>query len=61
MTIKEVATYINKLVMSMRRLIRRCDFSTPLKIGDEFRFERSDVEEWLQDKVNEGNKIYRSR
>jgi excisionase family DNA binding protein len=61
MSIREVAEHINTSIITIRRLIRRRDFPPPMKIGRDFRFDREEIEAWLERKAEEGNKIYRPR
>jgi excisionase family DNA binding protein len=61
MSIREVAEYINMSIVTIRRLIRRPDFPAPMKIGRDFRFDREEIEAWLERKAEEGNEIYRPR
>ncbi|MCA6073011.1 MAG: helix-turn-helix domain-containing protein [Endomicrobium sp.] len=59
MTIKEVASYLNKCEMPVRRYIRKTDFPNAWKVGGEFRFDRKEVESWWARKAKESNAIYR--
>jgi len=60
MTIKEVATYLQKSIISVRRYIRMPDFPVARKVGKEFRFSRKEVEEWfLNKKKKEAEKDYK--
>jgi Predicted transcriptional regulator len=60
MTIPEVADYLKKSIVSVRRYIRKLDFPTPRKIGGEFRFSRKEVVSWFESKKKrDAEKIFR--
>jgi predicted DNA-binding transcriptional regulator AlpA len=59
MNIKEVAQYIGKSVVSVRRLIRK-DRTFPLPRGEgKFSFDRKEVEIWWKNQKNKAEKIFR--
>ena len=52
MTTRELAAYLQVHVSTIYRLLRRSDFPR-FKIGSDWRFLRSQIDEWMVDAVKE--------